>query len=199
MPLLNVRNLSRQPLLSAVTFSLEGGQCLGLEGPSGSGKSVLLRAVSDLDPSEGEVLLDGVARSTMKADDWRRSVAYVAAEPAWWGEEVGDHFEDRDEGARFAALLGLDGAMDWPVARLSTGEGQRLSLARTLAIAPRVLLLDEPTSGLDAGAAKHVTDVLRRFLSEGGAIILVAHDPGLLDHMATCRFAMKAGHLTEKV
>jgi len=199
MPLLDVRNLSRQPLLSAVTFSLEGGQCLGLEGPSGSGKSVLLRSIADLDPAEGEVLLDGVVRSAMKAEDWRKSVAYVAAEPAWWSEQVGDHFDDKDEGARLAALLGLDGAMDWPVARLSTGEGQRLSLARTLAIRPRILLLDEPTSGLDAVAADHVSDMLRRFLGEGGAIILVAHDPLLLDDMATCRFVMTAGQLTEKV
>jgi len=199
MPLLDVRNLSRQPLLSDVTFSLEGGQCLGLEGPSGSGKSVLLRSIADLDPAEGEVLLDGAARSTMKADDWRKAVAYVAAEPAWWSERVSDHFEDKGEGARLAALLGLEGAMDWPVARLSTGEGQRLSLARTLAVRPRILLLDEPTSGLDAVAADHVSNMLRRFLREGGAIILVAHDPGLLDDMATCRFVMEAGQLTEKV
>ena len=69
-------------------FDLElgAGECLAITGPSGSGKSLFLRMVADLDPSQGEVFLDGVERRRMPAPAWRRQVVYNAAEPGWWRE-----------------------------------------------------------------------------------------------------------------
>lgn len=195
LALLTVENLSRPPLLNPVTFTLEAGECIGVEGPSGSGKSMLLRAIADLDPVEGKVALNDVARAGMPASEWRSRVCYVAAESAWWADLVGDHFADETEGARVADALGLRGAMDWKVARLSTGEGQRLALARALAIGPDILLLDEPTSGLDARATELVIDRVRAFLAAGGAVILVAHNPRLLDELAARRYRMESGTL----
>ena len=90
-------------------------------------------------------------------------VAYVPAEPGWWADTVGGHFADWAAAAPFAERLGLPGACGaWPVQRLSTGERQRLALARAFAFAsarpsgPRVFLLDEPTAGLDAAQARRV-------------------------------------------
>ncbi len=197
MPLLQIDNLARPPLLKPVTFALEAGECVGIEGPSGSGKSTLLRAIADLDPAVGEVTLKDSSRSITPAPAWRAKVCYVAAEPAWWTERVGEHFPNEAEGARLAAALGLKGAMDWMVSRLSTGEGQRLSLARALAREPDVLLLDEPTSGLDAKATELTVAEIRAFLKAGGSVILVAHDSRLLDGLATRRYRMDGGTLRE--
>src|ERR1019366_6852366 len=77
-------------------LSLGRGGCVGGTGPSGSGKSLFLRMIADLDPNEGEVFLDGVARSTMTAPAWRRQVVYVPAESGWWTDHIIDHFaQDR--------------------------------------------------------------------------------------------------------
>jgi len=60
--------------------------------PSGAGKSLLLRAIADLDPNEGTVKLDGMLREAVPAPHWRSQVTYVAAEPGWWGDTVQEHF-----------------------------------------------------------------------------------------------------------
>ena len=92
-PLLQVRGL-RTKILKPVSFSLAAGECIAVRGPSGAGKTLLLRAVADLDPNQGEVSLEGRDRSTIPGPEWRRLVGYVPAEPGWWAETVGEHFGD---------------------------------------------------------------------------------------------------------
>src|SRR5436189_3745833 len=75
-----------------IDFALRPGECVSIGGKSGAGKSVLLRMVADLDPHEGDALLDGAACSDMPAPKWRRKVTYVAAESGWWDERVEAHF-----------------------------------------------------------------------------------------------------------
>ncbi len=69
--MLDVRGL-RRPGLGPVDLTLAAGECVALSGPSGAGKSLLLRAIADLDPSDGEVSLDGTAREAIPAPAWRR-------------------------------------------------------------------------------------------------------------------------------
>ena len=140
--MLRVEGLSR-PGLGPVDLELASGRCLAVTGPSGSGKTLFLRALADLDPSQGRVSLNGKSREAMAATDWRRRVTYVATESGWWAETVGAHFKDWDGLGDITGALGLPDAAGWPVARLSTGERQRLALARALELAPQVLLLDE--------------------------------------------------------
>src|SRR5882724_13325261 len=90
-PMLQVRDL-RTSILKPASFSLSAGEALAVRGPSGAGKTLLLRAVADLDPNEGLVTLDGRDRSTIPGPEWRRLVGYVPAEPGWWAETVGEHF-----------------------------------------------------------------------------------------------------------
>ena len=84
-------------------LDLAAGECLAITGPSGSGKSLFLRMVADLDPSQGEVFLDGVERRSLPAPAWRRRVVYSAAEPGWWTNGVADHF--RGEAMEFARAM----------------------------------------------------------------------------------------------
>ena len=91
--MLSVENLTR-PGLEPTSFELAAGECIALRGPSGAGKTLLLRALADLDPSAGVVRLDGTPRGRIPAPTWRRRVGYVPAEPGWWSERVADHFPD---------------------------------------------------------------------------------------------------------
>lgn len=133
--------------------------------------------IADLDPSDGLVALDGAARETMPAPDWRRRMVYVAAEPGWWRDTVGGHFDDWDAARDLVAATGLPvDCRTWPISRLSTGERQRLGLVRALVLEPRVLLLDEPTSGLDDAATQEVEKLVRARLDRGASVIWVTHD-----------------------
>lgn len=196
-PLLSVVGL-QTPVVSAADLRLDAGECLAVEGASGSGKSRLLRAIADLDPNRGDVRLDGRLRSAMPAPHWRRLVTYVWPDAGWWTDRVGDHFSDERAAADWLPRLGLpDGALDWPVARASTGERQRLALVRALVQHPRVLLLDEPTGALDPDATARVEAVLRDLLAAGTGIILVTHDAGQARRLAHRRMRVEGGMVRE--
>jgi putative ABC transport system ATP-binding protein len=161
-------------------LSVAAGECVAVSGASGSGKSLFLRMIADLDPNRGEVFLDERERHSFSPPAWRRHVVYSAAEPGWWSERVADHF--RGDAMAFARSMaprvGLDSALlDGPVLGPSTGERQRMALLRVLALNSPVLLLDEPTGALDQEATKQVEDVLRERLAAGTSIILVSHSP----------------------
>jgi ABC-type multidrug transport system ATPase subunit len=89
-------------------------------------------------------------------------------------------------------------AMEWAVARLSTGERQRAALLRALTPANRVLLLDEPTSGLDGETRDKIEALLRERLAEGRSILLVTHDPELAQRLAHRSFLLEDGRLREE-
>ena len=188
----------RNSVLKPASFHVDGGECVAVQGPSGAGKSVLLRAVADLDPSDGDVRLDGAPRDGMPAPEWRRRVTYLAAESGWWADRVGDHFSAPDQAAGLIETLGLPGgALDWLVARLSTGERQRLALVRALVQQPRVLLLDEPTSALDLDATARVEAMLRHEMARGVAVLIVTHSTAQADRLAKRRLHVEAGEVRE--
>jgi ABC-type polar amino acid transport system ATPase subunit len=195
--MLSIERLSRA-ILQPITLEVSEGCCVTVRGASGSGKSLFLRALADLDPSTGDVRLDGTARDDMPASDWSRRVTYVAADSGWWTERVGDHFEAPDIAAGYLVRLGFHGdVMSWPVSRLSTGERQRLALLRAMVQNPKVLLLDEPTSALDPEAAAKVESVLHEKLAAGVIIIMVTHDVAQAKRMSEKRYVMEKGTLKE--
>lgn len=195
--MLDVNGISRGPL-QPTSLTLKAGACIAIRGVSGSGKSLLLRAIADLDPCDGTVTLDGMRRDDMPATVWRQNVTYVAAQAGWWAETVGAHFDDPDVAAPYFARFGLDPeAIDWPVSRLSSGESQRLALIRAIVQTPKVMLLDEPTSALDPEATAMIEGVLHEKLAAGCGIILVSHDAGQAKRMSPRQFVMRAGKLSE--
>ncbi|MDB5594908.1 MAG: ATP-binding protein [Hyphomicrobiales bacterium] len=159
---------------------------------------MLLRMIADLDPHDGDASLDGKACSAMPAPAWRKLVTYVAAESGWWDETVAAHFAPDWDFKTMLPAVGIAAeASAWPVARLSTGERQRLALLRAFRPANRVLLLDEPTSGLDAVSIGLIENLLRERLARGTAILMVTHDAEQAERMGSRHFLLDAGRLEE--
>ena len=195
--MLTVRALTR-PGLEPVSFDLAAGECVAVRGGSGSGKSLLLRSIADLDPNHGDLSLDGRPRESMSGPEWRRLVTYVPAEPGWWAETVGGHYPDWNAAEPLALALGLPAeCRDWPVSRLSTGERQRLALVRALVRKPKVLLLDEPTSGLDRDTGHAAETLVSRHLEAGGTVLWVTHDPAQAARVAARLLTVEAGVVRE--
>ena len=195
--MLSIRDL-RRPGLVAATFDVADGECLAVRGRSGAGKTLLLRAIADLDPNDGEVALDGQNRSTFSAPHWRRLVTLVPAEAGWWADTVGEHFDDWSEVAPLAEALALSPSMrNAPISQLSKGERQRFALIRALLLNPRVLLLDEPTSGLDPAAVAAVEEQVGARLAEGASALWVTHDGAQARRVAQRQIAIDDGHARE--
>jgi putative ABC transport system ATP-binding protein len=195
--MLSLKDLTR-PGLAPVSFDLDDGDCVVLQGASGSGKTLLLRAIADLDPTSGTVSLDGEDREAMTGPQWRRRVIYVPAEPGWWSERPIDHFDSRaavlDE---LPDLLLPAEVLDRALRLLSTGERQRLALLRALILRPRALLLDEPTAPLDAAATAAVEKKIAVARAAGTLVIWATHDREQAARLAERRFIMAAGQLSE--
>jgi putative ABC transport system ATP-binding protein len=180
-------------VLDDVTASLpKGASCVA--GPSGSGKSSLLRLLNRLaDPAAGAVMYDGGDVRDRDPLELRREVCLVPQLPALLEGTV-------EENIRFAAelagrdpdvaelldLAGLDSSFAPRDAdKLSVGEQQRAMLARALALEPQVLLLDEPTSSLDASATGAVESTLLDLRERVEvSTVLVTHDPAQARRMA---------------
>lgn len=195
-PLLRVEQLSISGLPN-LTFEVGEGTCLAIEGPSGIGKTRLLRAIADLDDVPGQVFLDGAERHEMPAWQWRKQVRYAAAEPGWWGDTPRQSLtETSGEGSRIEKMttdLGLPPAiLDRPIVQLSTGERLRLALVRALSDQPRVVLLDEPTGALDKASAALAEELIRYQILAGRTVVLVSHDTGQIERLADMRLQLAA-------
>ncbi len=163
------------------SFSLPPGVTLGLSGPSGIGKSQLLRAIVDIIPHTGEMYLDGVPCSQYAAPHWRKLVAYVPPDSVWWKDRVQEHFPGAVDEIQLGSWLeelsfSMD-VMNWQVSRLSTGERQRIALLRALLNSPSVLLLDEPSSALDPFLTEKLEKLVQAYQEKHDVpIIWVTHD-----------------------
>jgi putative ABC transport system ATP-binding protein len=198
-PILQVRDL-RTNLLKPASFSLSAGECVAVRGPSGAGKTLLLRAIADLDPNEGLVCLEGRDRSMIAGPEWRRLVGYVPAEPGWWAETVGGHFSEWTAALALVRDLGFPReAKAWPITRLSTGERLRLALVRALMVRPKVLLLDEPTAALDPASVAAVEAVIATRVRARLAVLWVTHDAEQAKRVAHRLLVIEDGQIREEV
>jgi ABC-type multidrug transport system fused ATPase/permease subunit len=180
------------PILNDVSFTVERGRALTLVGPSGSGKSSLLRCLNRLvEPTSGTVRFDGREARSLDPRELRRRVALVMQTPVLFEGTVHDNLCVRPADAsgvfsedRLRATLGEVGIelalLDRDAAPLSGGEKQRVTIARALLRDPQALLLDEPTSALDPPNALLVVETISRLQATRGlSIVAVTHQPDL--------------------
>jgi putative ABC transport system ATP-binding protein len=207
--------LRAQTLLQPTTFALRAGERVAITGASGSGKSVMLRALALLDPLDaGRILWHGATVERAAIPRYRRNVAYIRQRPALLDGSVEDNlrypFElrayrdvrfDRALAASLAAQAGrADDFLDKRASELSGGEAQITALIRVLQLAPEVLLLDEPTASLDPESSRAIEALVRAwFDADPGrhASICVSHDPAQAARMSERRLTMRAGTLDE--
>jgi ABC-type methionine transport system ATPase subunit len=181
-------------ILKGVDAGMPDGEITAVVGPSGAGKSTLLRAINRLiEPSSGEIYLDGEPTSGLDPLELRRRVGMVFQIPALFGDSVeeavlyGAHLHGRDaDPERLLGMVGLDVSLAGrdPQA-LSVGQQQRVSIARALALEPEALLLDEPTSALDEAARRRIEELVRDLNSRLGlTMAFVSHDLSQVEHVA---------------
>src|SRR5690348_15614082 len=191
-------------LLDRVTGQIPAGACTAVTGPSGTGKTMLLRLLNRLDePDAGRVCLDGRPLPGLDVLALRRRVALVAQAPVLLTGQVLDELRagqpalaEQDAASLLEQVSLPPAVLGRGTAGLSGGEAQRLCLARALAAGPQVLLLDEPTSALDAVSAHAVEQAAKSFVAAGGSVILVSHDPGQTRRIASQVLALNGGTIT---
>lgn len=190
---LQIKNLSflnRGPYC----FSLNNRQICGISGASGSGKTLLLRAIADLESHSGEMWLDEIDSEKISGPEWRKKVAYLPAESHWWFETAGQHFFKRPSDEVLEKTGFSPEVMDWEISRLSTGEKQRLAVLRLLQNKPDVLLLDEPTASLDAKNISAVEFLIQDYVKQNNAgCVWVSHDPEQIARVACVHFEIFPG------
>ena len=194
MPDLIVTALQRKGL-GPVDLSVSAGEAFAIHGLSGSGKTLLLRAIADLDPNDGEIVLGDSTRGQLAAHQWRSLLMYVPPESHWWADTVRQHAELWEP--TLLSALGFDNdVLDWQVRRLSNGERQRLALARALSAGPAGLLLDEPTANLDEMNTRRVEQLVNDYRKTHNAPVLwVSHDAAQRRRMAQREGEMVRGRL----
>jgi heme exporter protein A len=181
-----VRSFGGRRAVDGVSFTLGAGDCLALFGPNGAGKTTLLRLVAGLlAPGQGSVHVNGV--SLKAGAEARAQVGLVSHASMLYGAlTVRENVElaarlyglaDPAAAAMAAlALMGVDDRADTPARALSRGLQQRVSIARAMVHAPRLLLCDEPYTGLDVAGSAALTEVLTERREAGAALLLVTHN-----------------------
>jgi polar amino acid transport system ATP-binding protein len=200
--------------LDGVSFDVDGVRSLVLIGPSGGGKTTLLRILAGLEvPDAGEVELDG---EKLRFDEaslqrHRRTVSVVfqslnlfphltALQNITLPLEKVHGFSREEALDRARQLLGrfqLEGHADKKPAALSGGQRQRVAIARAVATRPRILFFDEPTSALDPEMTAEVLDMIRQLLESGCDLVLVTHAMGFARVIADRVAFLAEGRIVE--
>jgi putative ABC transport system ATP-binding protein len=201
------RAVGDKTLVQEVNFEVRIGEVLAIVGPSGSGKSSLLRLVNRLDePTSGTVFVKGTDYRQIAPREVRRKLGLVTQRPFLFPGTVANNLRfgpaqhgeslSQDTIEELLTRVGLKGYAARDVANLSGGEAQRVSVARTLANHPMALLLDEPTSALDETSKSEVESLLREIVRDHGlTCILVTHDTAQAARLAERALLLESGRI----
>ena len=196
-------------LLAIERLTIEAAQAYVLTGANGSGKSTLLRILAGLEPASVTHLTYEGTGQRMKPYPrvMRDGIVYVHQHPVMFSGSVAANigYGLRMRGMPAAQIASLvTEAMRWadvlhlqdsPVATLSGGEKQRISLARARVLSPRLLLLDEPTANLDGAAREQVIALIPTRVGQGCSLIMACHDRDLINTPGVQRLKLRDGRI----
>ena len=219
MSLIEIRNLRKEypdvTPLEDVTVNIEEGEVVSIIGPSGTGKSTLLRCINRLEtPTSGSILVDGIDVCAPETDltAVRRKMGMVfqsfnlfphrmVAENIMMPQQtlLGRSAEEAYEEA-LAQLrkVGLENKERKYPEELSGGQKQRVAIARALAMHPKIMLFDEPTSALDPAMVSEVLSVMRDLAGSGLTMLIVTHDMRLAQELSDRVLYMDQGGIYEE-
>jgi cell division transport system ATP-binding protein len=198
--------------LKGLTLSIEGGEMVFVTGHSGAGKSTLLRLIALIErPTKGQVIVDGENTrrvSRRKIPAYRRQIGMVFQDHKLLGDRpVFDNvalpliiagLSHRDSSRRVRAALDQVSLLKKERAfpeTLSTGEQQRVGIARAIVSRPKLLIADEPTGNLDPDLSLEVMRIFRRFNEVGTTLLIASHDIALIDQLGCRRIPLENGAL----
>lgn len=208
------KNFGSIKALTDVSFEIKDGEFVFLVGPSGAGKTTILKLIlSEYLPSSGKIMFDktdisdltpkeipalrqqiGVVFQDFKvlpertvAENVEVALAVIGEDESEWDKRV----------KHVLKLVGLDKRADLFPAQLSGGELQRVSLARALVVNPKLILADEPTGNLDWPTAEGIVNLLEKINKEGKTVIMATHHQGIIKHADHRVIELKDGKVTK--
>jgi len=185
-------------LFESLTLKLDPGSVLVVTGGNGAGKTTLARLILGLiEPTRGNLLVDGLELQQTAAEWWRKQVIYLPQEPALIGGSIGENIKINNPEApderlnQVVDIVGLrrfvdesEAGVETPIIdngwRLSEGMRRRMALARALMTDGKLVVFDEPTESFDAAGVQVVHTVLSTLAKEGRTIIVMSHDPKIV-------------------
>jgi polar amino acid transport system ATP-binding protein len=228
MPILKVSHIKKSfganQVLKDISFELNAGEVLSIIGPSGSGKSTLLRCITQLETIDGgEVQVAGLDLVVPGSNPPKYSPAKVLREIRLSTGLVFQNFnlfphlsvlqnltiapvrvldisrkEARERGRSLLKQMGLEGKERAYPCELSGGQQQRVSIARALALNPKVLFFDEPTSALDPELTGEILKVIKRLAEEKMTMVIVTHEMAFARDVADKVIFMDGGVIVEQ-
>jgi cell division transport system ATP-binding protein len=201
--------------LSGVSFAVERGEMVFLTGHSGAGKSSILKLIALLErPSRGQVIVNGRNTSAVRPrgiPQFRRDIGVVFQDHKLLSDRpVADNVAlplviagvaRREIDKRVRAALDQVGLLGKEMSRpleLSTGEQQRVGIARAVIAKPPLLIADEPTGNLDPELALETMKLFKRFNDVGVTVVVATHDVHLIDVVGARRITLDDGRVTSQ-
>ena len=201
------KQIRKNLILDNVSLEMESGKIYGLQGPNGSGKTMLMRLLCGLiKANKGKVLLDG--KEIGKDIDFPESVGLLIENPAFWGNYNGlKNLEllaelqkriDTEQIRETISDVGLDPDDKRHFSKYSLGMKQRLGIAAAIMEKPEIILLDEPTNALDERGVAEICDLIRREKERGALIVIACHDADILENLADEIYTIYEGRVERK-
>lgn len=205
------KSYSSEPILKNCSFAAKQSGIYVLMGPNGSGKSTFLRICALLEaPDSGDVDFHSEGRLLIKDISLRRRITLLLPKIGLFNTTVYKNvaygliirdLHKHDIASRVDHALdfvGLLGKKNQKAVTLSSGETQRLGIARALAIQPEIIFLDEPTASVDVANTEIIEDIIRKLGKDGQSIIMTTHDAAQAERLTDKILVLKGGQITDK-